>query len=418
MIPQLILLALLVGLSAFFSASETAFTSVNKIRLKYKAENGSTSAGRCLLILEQYDRALSTILVGNNIVNITMSSIATVMALTLLPPEIAEKYGAVISTVCVTIVVITFGEILPKTIVRVNPEAYCIAVSSVMHLLMKIFTPITAAFLLLQRWATGIFSKGEKSVSVTEEELMQFIEDIEDEGVLEEQESSLVRSALAFDETTVSEILTPRVNIVAISINDDVERVRDLFFTEGYSRLPVYDKTIDHISGILNTKDFMRELANSTNFAIRDVMQETLFVPELMKIPDVLRLMQKEKLHLAVVVDQYGGTKGIVTLEDILEELVGEIWDENDEIMTPVVFTADDMFEVSGHLAISDFNRYFEQQDMDYEIVADCNTVGGWVLELFGLIPEEAAVVRTPDFVITVLEISDRRIGRLSFKII
>lgn len=418
MIGHIVLIIILITLSAFFSACETAYTGVNRIRLKNKAENGSKAAKNAIAVLEKYDRTLSTILIGNNIVNLTSSSVATILTISILPKEFGDSYGALISTITITMLILTFGEILPKTIVRHHAESFCLAVSQVLRFLIFLFTPLSSFFLLLQNGVTKIFSGKQVKVSVTEEELMYIIDEIEDEGVLEEQEGSLVRSALEFDETTAGEILTPRVDIVAVSVTESVEKVRDIFFNEGYSRLPVYDKTLDHICGIINTKDFMRNMLRGKNFEIIDVMQEVIYVASLMKISEILKLMQKQKLHIAVVVDQYGGTEGIVTLEDIIEELVGEIWDENDEIYAPVNFINDNTFEVPGSLSKNDFNRYFERHGMDFEITAGCNTVGGWVFELFGRIPLAHDVIKTEDFTITVLMVSERKIDKLRFEIL
>jgi CBS domain containing-hemolysin-like protein len=260
--------------------------------------------------------------------------------------------GSLISTVAVTIVVLIFGEILPKTIAKANAETFACAISGVMWFLMVVFTPLSAIFLLLQKAATKLFCSKDKQVSMTEQELISIIDEIEDEGVLEQQESSLVKSALTFDETLVSSILTPRVNIVAIELDSDLNKVRDVFLSEGYSRIPVYEKTVDHIVGVITHKDFFEKLNIGDDFYLRDILQETLHIPSLLKISDVLKQMQRSKIHLAVVVDQYGGTEGIVTLEDIIEELVGEIWDESDEITAPVNFINNNTFETSGEITM------------------------------------------------------------------
>ena len=409
----IIIIVVLILFSSFFSASETAFTCANRIRLKAKADEGSKAAKTALYVMDKYDKALTTILVGNNIVNIATSSLATVMFTILLADN-----GPLVSTVVITIVVLIFGEIMPKTIAKAHSEAFVLAIGGVMRFLMLILTPLSAIFLLLQKAATKLFASKNKDVSVTEQELMHIIDEIEDEGVLEEQESNLVRSALEFDETIVDEILTPRIKIVAVEINDDVEKLVKLFFDEGYSRIPVYEKNIDHIVGVVNHKEFLHKLMEKKDFIIRDIMTETIFVPSLMRISEILKKMQKEKMHMAVVVDQYGGTEGIVTLEDILEELVGEIWDENDEVVSPVKFTSENVFEVMGEVSLIDFNRYFENRNMEFEINSDCNTVGGWVVELFGKIPEPNDAVKTPDFIITVLTVNERTVGKMRFEII
>ena len=216
----------------------------------------------------------------------------------------------------------------------------------------------------------------------------------------------------------VSQVITPRVNIVAVEINADIERVKELFIKEQYSRLPVYEKTVDHIVGVITQHDLFERIVRGDSFTIRDIMQDTLHIPNLMKISDVLKQMQKKKIHLAVVVDQYGGTEGIVTLEDIIEELVGEIWDESDEITAPVKFISETVFETSGEVSQNDFNRFFEARAMDFRIDTDSNTVGGWLFELFGRIPEENDSIRTDDFNITVKSLQDFRIGTIRFEIL
>ncbi|MGN0577987.1 MAG: hemolysin family protein [Ruminiclostridium sp.] len=412
-IGTLIFIIVLIFMSAFFSAAETAYTSANRIRLKSKADEGKRSAKRALDIISGFDKTLTTILVGNNIVNILTSSLATVMCIAVFGAE----NGSLISTAAVTIVVLIFGEILPKTLSKAHAESFACAISGIMKFLIVIFTPLSAVFLLLQRLATKLFCK-KKEVSMTEQELMHIIDEIEDEGVLEEQESDLVRSALVFDETLVSEILTPRVNVVAVEINSDIEKLKELFLTEEYSRIPVYEKTIDHIIGVITQKDFFEKLVRGESFYLRDILQDTLHIPSLLKISDVLKQMQRCKIHLAVVVDQYGGTEGIVTLEDILEELVGEIWDESDEVKAPVTFKSETVFETRGDVPKNDFNRYFESRDKSYRIDSDCNTVGGWIFELFGRIPEENESVTTEDFRITVISLEELRIGKLRFEIL
>ena len=414
-IGTLVIIFFMIVFSAFFSASETAYTSANKIRLRSKAENGKKSAARALKIIEKYDKTLTTILIGNNIVNILTSSLATVLFIDLLKD--ADK-GSVASTVVVTIVVLIFGEILPKTLAKSHAESFACGISGIMSFLMTVFTPLSAIFILLQKGANKLFASKNKEVSMTEQELISIIDEIEDEGVLEEQEGSLVRSALEFDETIVSEVITPRVNIVAVEINSDTEKVKDLFIKEQYSRLPVYEKTVDHIVGVITQHDFFEKIVRGESFTISDIMQDTLHIPNLMKISDVLKQMQKNKLHLAVVVDQYGGTEGIVTLEDIIEELVGEIWDESDEITAPVKFISETVFETSGEVSQNDFNRFFEARAMDFRIDTESNTVGGWLFELFGRIPEENDSIRTDDFIITVKSLEDFRVGTVQFEII
>lgn len=410
---QFILILILIMMSAFFSAAETAFSSVNRIRLKSMSENGSRGAERALKILKKYDKALTTILIGNNVVNIATSSIATMLAVSLL----GEHYGSLAATIITTVVVLIFGEVLPKSIAKDFAEPICIAISAVLSFMMIIFTPFSAFFIMLKKGISKLIHK-KSSVSVTEEELMAIIDEIEDEGVLEQQESNLVRSALQFDEITVDEIITPRVSITAVEVTDGAEEVREKFLSEEYSRMPVYEKTLDNIVGIITEKDFFREYEKrGTDLTVRELMQETLYIPHLLKISEVLKMMQKQKCHMSVVLDQHGGTLGIVTMEDLLEELVGEIWDESDEVKSPVTAVSDTEFEVYGDVSLNSLRRYLSNRDINVDIESEAHTVAGWVLELFGNIPKNGDVTETEDFVVTVLEAANLRVNRVRFKI-
>lgn len=411
---NIIIIVLMIMFSAFFSASETAISSVNRIRLKNMAENGNRGAARALKILGKYDKALTTILIGNNIVNITCSSIATVVCIAV----VGEQYGSLVSTIVTTIVVLIFGEVMPKSIAKDHAEPIAIGVSAVISFLMLIFTPFSAFFILLKNGIAKLF-RSKESVSVTEEELMAIIDEIEDEGVLEQQESNLVRSALQFDETTVDEIITPRVSVVAVDVNDSAKDVCDKFLSEQYSRMPVYEKTLDNIIGVINQKDFLKEyLAQGEKLMIRDIVQETVYFPHMLRISEVLRTMQKKKCHMCVVLDQHGGTLGIVTMEDLLEELVGEIWDESDEVKSPITTVSENVFEVYGDVSLGNLRRFFEDREIDVEIESEAHTVAGWVLELFGSIPKNGDVVRSERFVVTVLEAAELRVNKVRIELV
>ena len=411
---NIIIIVLMIMFSAFFSASETAISSVNRIRLKNMAENGNRGAARALKILGKYDKALTTILIGNNIVNITCSSIATVVCIAV----VGEQYGSLVSTIVTTIVVLIFGEVMPKSIAKDHAEPIAIGVSAVISFLMLIFTPFSAFFILLKNGIAKLF-RSKESVSVTEEELMAIIDEIEDEGVLEQQESNLVRSALQFDETTVDEIITPRVSVVAVDVNDSAKDVCDKFLSEQYSRMPVYEKTLDNIIGVINQKDFLKEyLAQGEKLMIRDIVQETVYFPHMLRISEVLRTMQKKKCHMCVVLDQHGGTLGIVTMEDLLEEHVGEIWDESDEVKSPITTVSENVFEVYGDVSLGNLRRFFEDREIDVEIESEAHTVAGWVLELFGSIPKNGDVVRSERFVVTVLEAAELRVNKVRIELV
>lgn len=407
------LIIILLAMSAFFSASETAISSVNRIRLKNMAENGSRGAARALKILKKYDKALTTILIGNNIVNIAMSSIATIMAIAV----VGEQYGSLVSTIATTVVVLVFGEVMPKAIAKDHAEGVCIGVSAVITFLTAIFTPFSALFILLKKGVAKLF-RTEASVSVTEEELMAIIDEIEDEGVLEQQESNLVRSALMFDEITVDEIITPRVRVVAVDVTDNAEEVREKFLREEYSRMPVVEKTLDNIIGIINEKDFIKAYEEKgAELTIRELIQETVYLPSMVKISEVLRTMQKKKCHMSVVLDQHGGTLGIVTMEDLLEELVGEIWDESDEVKSPVTALSDNEFSAYGDVSLNSLRRFFNGRDSYPDIESEAHTVAGWVLELFGSIPKVGDAADTEDLIVTVLEVEGLRVSKVGLKL-
>lgn len=409
---QIVFIVILIMCSAFFSATETALNSANKIRLRNMADNGSRAAQRTLNILAKYDKALTTILIGNNIVNIACSSIATILAIQL----VGEKYGSLVSTIATTVIVLIFGEVLPKSIAKDYSESFAMVTSMVISFLMIIFTPFSALFILLKKGVSRIFNRKE-SVSMTEEELKVMIDEIEDEGVLETQESDLVRSALEFDEITVDEIITPRVRITAVEVGESVTEVRKKFLREEYSRMPVYERTLDNIIGIITEKEFFKQYEKDSDFTVRSIMQETIYLPQMQKLSEVFRTMQKQKCHMSVVLDQHGGTLGIVTMEDILEELVGEIWDESDEVRSPVTVVGNNVFEVYGEVSLNSLRRFLENRDIPADIESEAHTVAGWVLGLFGSIPKSGDVITSGCFTVTVLEAAELRVNRVRIEI-
>lgn len=409
---QIFLIVILIVCSAFFSATETALNSANKIRLKNMADNGSHAAQRTLNVLAKYDKALTTILIGNNIVNIACSSIATILAINL----VGEKYGSLVSTIATTVIVLIFGEVMPKSISKDFAEPMAMIASGIISFLMVIFTPFSAFFILLKKGLSKIFHRKE-SVSMTEEELKVMIDEIEDEGVLETQESNLVRSALEFDEITVDEIITPRVRITAVEAGENIDDVRKKFLQEEYSRMPVYERTLDNIIGIITEKEFFKQYEKSSDFTIRSIMQETIYLPQMQKLSEVFRTMQKQKCHMSVVLDQHGGTLGIVTMEDILEELVGEIWDESDEVKSPVTVVGNNIFEVYGDVSLNSLRRFLEARDIPADIESEAHTVAGWVLGLFGSIPKSGDVISSGCFTVTVLDAAELRVNRVRIEI-
>ncbi len=414
------LIVICIALSAFFSASETALSSANKIRLRSMADNGSKGAERALKVIKKYDKTITTILIGNNIVNIACSSLATLLTISVmnrLHEGSGDSYGSLVSTIVTTIVVLIFGEVLPKSIAKDHAEGLSIIVSAPISFLMMIFTPFSAFFIGLKKLVAKMF-KTKESVSFTEEELKAIIEESEDEGVLETQESNLVRSALEFDEITVDEIITPRVGIVAVDISDSVAEVRRKFLSEEYSRMPVYEKTLDNIVGIITEKDFFKAYEkHGEDFTVSNILQPIIYLPHMLKISEVLRTMQKEKCHISVVLDQHGGTLGIVTLEDILEELVGEIWDESDEVKSPVTPITENVFEIYGDVSLNSLRRFFDSRDIELEIESEAHTVAGWVLEIFGSIPKNGDSHETDEYIVTILEAANLRVSKIRFEI-
>ena len=390
---------------------ETAFSTVNKIRLKHQAANGSKKAERALKIAENFDKALTTILVGNNIVNILSSALGTVIF-----TELFGAAGVAVATAVMTILVLIFGEIMPKSFAKQHAESCALAFSGLLGTIMWVLTPISAIFAFLQR-AMAKLSKGEDAPNFTEDELKYIINEIEDPGVLEEQESELVKSALEFDETTIEQILVPRVKVVAVERNDDPDEIMEIFIRDRYTRLPVYDKSIDNIVGLINEKDFFKLKFHSEGkpITIEDIIQKALYVSEMKLISEVLYEMQRTKIHMAIVKDQYGGTSGIVTMEDIIEELVGEIYDETDEVVDNVVEVAKDMYEIQADLSINDMLEELELPDNLIE--TDSNTVGGWVMELFGRIPEEGATETSGMFTVTILESDEQSVSKVGIKL-
>ena len=365
-------LVILVAFSAFFSASETAFSSLNQIRLKSRADDGDRTAARVLAMSEQYDKLLSTILIGNNIVNIAAASIGTILFTQMLGAE----RGATVSTIVLTIIVLIFGEVTPKSLAKEMPEKVATAVSPFLVLLMALMTPLTWLFTQWKKLLGHFVHSGEAD-TITEGELMTMVSEAENDGELTDRESELIRSAIEFDDVEVEEILTPRVDVVAVADDISLEELAQTFAESGYSRLPVYHGTIDNIIGVVHEKDFyIARLKKATK--IDDLVAPTLYTTGSTQISQLLRTLREQHHHMAVVVDEYGGTEGIITLEDILEELVGEIWDEHDEVTEDFRKQSDGSWLVSGSASVDDL---FETLDLPEDEDIDSNTVNGLVQE-------------------------------------
>ena len=404
-----IVIAILVLLSAFFSATETAFSFVNKIRIQHSVDNGNKKAKNALYVIENFDNALTTILICNNIVNLSCSSIATVLCLNLF-----GDMGSAIATGATTLLVLTFGEVIPKCLAKEHCDAFSLKTAGILRVLMFILKPFVFVFLKLKSLALKIAGGSEDSPSVTENELKYIVESIEEEGVLEESESEMVRSALDFDEKTAEEILTPRVDVTFINISDSQEKIKDIIIENRYSRIPVYEETVDHIVGILHTRDYLESLADGKAPDLRDIMQPPYFVFRTQQLSKILSAFKRTKIHLAIVTDEYGGTLGIVTMEDLLEEIVGEIWDEDEEIEHNYYKIGKGEFLVNGDIELDDLLALC---DMDEDAIeSDSVTVGGFILEHAGTIPHKRQSIEADGFRFTVMEVKDQRIIRVVVK--
>ena len=374
-------LVVLVAFSAFFSASETAFSSLNQIRLKSRADDGDRTAARVLAMAEKYDKLLSTILVGNNIVNIAAASIGTIIFTQMLGAE----RGATVSTIVLTIVVLIFGEVSPKSLAKEMPESVATAVAPVLSLLMVVFTPLTWLFSQWKRLLNH-FVHSSESDTITEGELMTMVSEAENDGELTDRESELIRSAIEFDDVEAQDVLTPRVDVVAVADDTPMDEVTERFAESGYSRLPVYHDTIDNIIGVVHEKDCFAALQkHDKNVKLEDLIGPTLYTTSVTQISALLRTLREQHHHMAVVVDEYGGTEGIITLEDILEELVGEIWDEHDDVVEDVRQQSDGSWLISGSASVDDTaDELGIKEDDDIDAVA----IGGLVQEKLSRLPK------------------------------
>ena len=405
-ITLLVVLVILIAFSAFFSASETAFSSLNQIRLKSRAEEGDTSAARVLAMAEKYDKLLSSILIGNNIVNIAAASIGTV----LFTKWLGEERGATASTIVLTIVVLIFGEVTPKTLAKEMPETIATAVSPVLNLLLTLFTPLTWLF---SQWKKllGHFVHSSESDTITEGELITMVSEAESDGELTDRESQLIRSAIEFDDVEVEEILTPRVDVVAVEDDISLEELAQTFAESGYSRLPVYHDTVDNIIGVVHEKDFyIARLKKSVT--MEDLIAPTLYTTGSTQISQLLRTLREQHHHMAVVVDEYGGTEGIITLEDILEELVGEIWDEHDEVTEDFRQQSDGSWLVSGSASVDDL---YETLGLPEDEDIDSNTVNGLVQEKTHHLPKVGDHFQLNDYEGVVTRTARRRVTEVRF---
>ncbi len=396
-----IIIAVMVVLSAYFSATETAFSSLNKTRLRAMAEGGNKKAEITLSLAENYDKLISTILIGNNIVNIAASSIATVMFV-----HLYGDIGATISTAVITVVVLIFGEITPKSIAKDSPERFAMFSTPAIRALIWILTPINFIFSMWKKLVSKIF-KTEDNAKMSQEELLMLVEEVEQEGSLDTDEGELIRNAIEFSEREAVDILTHRVDLEGFALGTDKAEIAELFAETQFSRLLVYNESVDDIIGFIHLKDFLTP-KGVTEKKIEEIMAKPVFIQKFEKVNDILKILQQNKSHIAVVIDEYGGTLGIVTMEDILEELVGEIWDEHDEVVLDFDKIDERTYKVDCSANFEDFCEVF-----DLEAEAESISVGGWVMEQLGKMPEDGDTFEYENLEITITETDSHRVTQI-----
>ncbi|MEG1857706.1 MAG: hemolysin family protein [Pseudoflavonifractor sp.] len=405
-VMMIMVLVFLVAMSAYFSATETAFSCLNRVRLRSKADGGDTRAATTLKLAEDYDRLLSTILIGNNIVNITATTIATLLFTELIP-----VYGATVSTVVVTVVVLVFGEISPKSLAKESPERFAMFATPLLRVFLMLLRPLNFLFTQWKRLLTKAFHKKDND-GITEEELITMVDQAEDEGGLDRHESELIRSAIEFGDMEVQEIITPRVDIVGVEDTATMDEIAAIFAENGFSRLPVYHEDIDDIVGVIHEKDFHAARYHGQT-DVSAITSTVFYSTGNTKISELLRILQREKGHMVIVVDEYGGTEGLCTLEDIVEELVGEIWDEHDEIIEAFKKQSDGSYLISCNADLTDLYDLFSIKGS-----CDANTVSGWVMEQIGRIPEAGDRFQAEGLDVTVTQVDHRRVLEISVSVL
>jgi len=426
-----VLAVILIACSAYFSASETAFTTVNYIRLRGLADENVKGARKAIYIVDHPDKTLSTILIGNNIVNIGVTTICAYVFSTLFTnPALAN----VLNTVIMTIIILTFGEIIPKTTAKADATKFALKTAPYMYVIMKILTPISFVFLKLQNIATKKVKTNNEGnePTVTEGELESIIDTMEEEGVIDADNAEIIQGALELSQTTAYDIMTPRVDVIAINYTDSVSNIQDVFMSTMLSRLPVYDETIDKVIGVLNQKDFFKAMLSGEKIFIKKIMTEPLFITENMKVDDIIRTMQTNKKHMAIVLDEHGGTSGIVSMEDAIEEMVGEIYDEHDTDAKEYVDKQNDSeYIVDPDM---DLEELFEMLEVEHLPESDYTSVGGFLFGMSDNLPKEGDVVHYKtiderivdgeyvsvpvDILFTLSKVEDNRIKEIYVKVL
>ena len=397
-------------LSAFFSASEMSYSACSRVRLEHQRDNGDKKAGLAVRIREKFDDALSTILVGNNLVNIAASSLGSLAVMAVL----SEQY-AWLSTLIITVTVIIFGETIPKITAKKNATRFARSFARPVRFLMILFRPVTFVVVGLVNLITGLLPDAEEDDSdAAIEELHTMIDMAENEDVLDEDASELVSAAIDFADIAASEVMTARVDIVAIDIDDPWEEILHTIDTSPFSRIPVYEDSVDHVIGILSLNRFLKAMIDQEKVEIRRLLLPTCYVYKTMKLPAVLSSLRNAQQHLAVVTDEYGGTLGVVSMEDVLEQIVGDIWDETDTVERDVVEQGNGVYELDGDMPVSEFLELMDWDEDDFDF--DSETVGGWCIEINNGFPNVNSVFAYENIEVQILEVTERRVRRILVK--
>lgn len=408
-------IAVLLACSAFFSGSEIAYSALNRTRLEASHDGGVKHA---LYICDRFDRALSTILIGNNLVNISASSVATLLAMLLAGAGASvarQDLFTSAASILLTILVLIFGETMPKIVARRNPQPFALRVARPLRVLMVLLTPVTTVICGLVNLITAPL-KGEtlgedEEAEAAEEELIDLIETSEDEGIIGEDQSELLQNALDFSEISAQEVMTPRVDMLALEIDDDPQELARQIEASPFSRLPVYDERRERIIGVLYLNRYYRALLDGPVTDLRGLLIAPVFVYKTVKLPTVLSMMRQQKTHIAIVTDEYGSTIGMVTMEDVLEQIVGDIWDETDEVVDEVVERGEHEYELDGDVTIGELCALMHWNEDDFE--TESVNVGGWTLEMFDGFPKEGDSFSYRDATVTVLRMDDLRVGKV-----
>lgn len=415
--PYIIIILMLI-LSAFFSGSEISFNASNKLRLKKSAEAGHGTAALAYKISENFTAALSAILIGNNLANIAASSVTTIIIIDILDGlglgESANSIASLIATVVMTVIILIFGEIIPKILAKQHADTVVCWVAYPVRILTFILYPIVFIVMLIVNLLRKLWGRdnGDNAPTVTEEELSSIIDTVEEEGVIDEDKSELLQSTLEFPDTTVEEIMTPRIDLVSIDIDDDPDSINEVIEDSHYSRIPVYEDSIDDIIGILYLNHYYKNAVSSVKISLREMLMPACFIHKTMRLPAALNVLRDKQTHIAVVVDEYGGTLGVVTMEDILEELVGDIWDESDEIVSMITRTGENTYEVNGDMNIDDFFENIDMPVKDFQ--CEYSTVGGWAVEMLDADPHIGDTFTFENIFVVVSEMDDLRVTKLT----